>query len=319
MHDEFDIEGGGCLLCPRMCGVDRHAGERGVCGEGGQVRLARAALHHWEEPPVSGNAGSGTVFFSGCPLRCAYCQNASVAAGEVGRTVSVERLAEIFLEQQQRGALNINLVTPTHFIPQIVRALDLAKERGLVLPVVYNTSGYERPESLHELDGYVDVYLTDFKYASSELAARYSAAPDYPQVASRALDVMFAQVGAYTLGPDPRPGAIAQRCGKEDGILQRGVVVRHLLLPGQLRDSFAVMRHLVSKPYHGHVCVSLMSQYTPMPGVGCAYPELAQQVEREDYDALVDYALALGLENSFMQEGAAAQESFIPQFDYEGV
>ncbi|MEI3377878.1 MAG: radical SAM protein [Coriobacteriales bacterium] len=193
------MDASACAICPRCCAVDR-ARERGVCGEGDTVRLARAALHFWEEPPISGEAGSGTVFFSGCPLRCAYCQNKDIARGEIGRGVSIERLARIFLEQQERGALNINLVTPTHFAPQVKAALDLAHSHGfsstpLTLPVVYNTSGYELSGAIAALDGYVDVFLTDFKYASPELARRYSAAPDYPEIAVKALDAMFELVG----------------------------------------------------------------------------------------------------------------------------
>ena len=309
----------------------------GVCGQSTQVQLARAALHFWEEPPISAQAGSGTVFFSGCPLRCVYCQNASIANGSVGRAVSIPRLAQIFLELQARGANNINLVTPTHFVPQVCEALDVARSgcvrpraevlediaahpkafpfarleaMRLDLPIVYNTGGYESDETIEALAGHVDVFLTDFKYASSEVAARYSHAPDYPQAASVALDAMFELVG------EPR---FAQDCAQDALLMQRGVIVRHLLLPGNLTDSLAVMRVLAAKPYATQLWLSLMSQYTPLPGVGQRYPELARTVKEDDYLALVDYALALGFENSFMQEGGAAEESFIPAFDYEGV
>lgn len=269
------------------------------------MRLARVSLHAWEEPPISGSAGSGTVFFSGCSLHCVYCQNREIANGNVGKAVDIDRLVDIFLEQQIRGAHNINLVTPTHYAPQIAEALTRAKNQGLSLPIVCNTSGYEA-ESLSFFDGLIDIYLTDFKYASTTLAARYSNAPDYPKVASVALDEMYRQVGPYLEDA-------------KSGILKRGIVVRHLLLPGNLIDSFAVMRLLASKPYAKEIAVSLMSQYTPMPNVGCGYPELASNVDTGDYEALVDYALHLGLERSFCQEGSAASESFIPEFDYRGV
>lgn len=278
------------------------------------MRLARAALHFWEEPPISGEAGSGTVFFTGCPLRCVYCQNKSIARGEVGREVSIERLARIFLEQQERGALNVNLVTPTHFMPQIRDALDLARSRDfsrmpLSLPIVYNTSGYELPEAIAALDGYVDVFLTDFKYASADLAGRYSSAPDYPDIASRALDAMFELVGPLRYA----------RNEKGEECLTRGVIVRHLLLPGQLDDSKRVMELLAGKPYRDDIIVSIMNQFTPATDIVQDYPELSRTVSDEEYDELIDYALDLGIVNSFMQKGGAASESFIPAFDYEGV
>lgn len=323
----FDLHS--CKLCPRRCDSDRGAGVVGACGETGRVRLARAALHMWEEPPISGDAGSGTVFFSGCPLKCAYCQNREISLGKVGLEVSVERLAQIFLEQQARGALNINLVTPTHFVPQIVQALDLARSGRLLdpdnlsadfagqfqpnvlqLPIVYNTSGYESSEVIAELKGYVDVFLTDFKYASTELAWKYSAARDYPQVASDALDAMYDVAGPYTLG---------KGIDGEDEVLQHGVIVRHLMLPGQLADSKHVIDLLLAKPYLPDICVSLMSQYTPLAGIEMKHPELGRTVSNWEYDELIDYALDHGIENSFMQEGGAAEESFIPSFDFEGV
>ncbi len=301
-----------CTLCPRRCHADRTSGRRGACGEGAGLRLARAALHFWEEPPISGKAGSGTVFFSGCSLRCAYCQNAQIASGEVGRAVSVERLAEICLEQQARGALNVNFVTATHFAPLVVEAVSMARARGFSLPVVWNTSGYETRGTIGLLAGTVDVWLSDFKYAAGEVAARYSAAPDYPNVASAALDAMHAAAGAPAFDA-------ADGCDAHAGRMTRGVVVRLLLLPGRLDDAFAVVRLLAAKPYAADLTLSLMSQYTPMPGVGARFPELAAPVDADDYDALVDYALSLGFARSFMQDGAAAADSFIPAFDYAGV
>jgi putative pyruvate formate lyase activating enzyme len=278
--------------------VNRAAGERGFCGADDTLRVARAALHHWEEPPISGTRGSGTVFFANCPLRCVYCQNAGISTGGQGQAVAVERLAELFLDLQQQGAHNINLVTPTHYRPQIIAALDLARVAGLTLPVVYNTSGYETVAAIEALADYVDAYLTDFKYASSEPAARYSAAPDYPDVASAALRAMIAQTGEYTVD--------------DAGILRRGVLVRHLLLPGQVADSKAVVDAVFSA--HGNaVCFSLMNQYTPMPGAGVC-PELQRPVSALEYDELIDYALDLGVTNSFMQQGGTVGESFIPPF-----
>ena len=326
-----------CRLCPRRCGVDRSAGGTGICAQSAVVKLARAALHFWEEPPISGTSGSGTVFFSGCPLHCVYCQNVEIANGGVGRSVTVERLAQIFLEEEARGARNINLVTPTHYVPQIVEALDLAREgkvaprdemlaaveregsrfpyarldvKRLDVPVVYNSGGYESVETIEALRGHVDVYLPDFKYASRELARRYSHAPDYPEAASAALDAMYASVGPCRFE--------ASKVDGEESLVS-GVIVRHLMLPGRLDDSKRVVDVLAAKPYAQDMWVSLMSQYTPMPGVGERFPELASTVDAGEYDELVDYALERGLENSYMQEGGAAEESFIPAFDCEGV
>lgn len=277
------------------------------------MRLARAALHYWEEPPISGESGSGTVFFSGCPLQCVYCQNKEIAQGRVGKEISLERLAEIFLELQDKGALNINLVTPTHFAPQIREALDMARAldsqgRTLTLPIVYNTSGYETVEAIGALEGYVDVFLTDFKYANVDIALRYSKAADYPEVASRALDAMFELVG---------PASYDVHQGQER--MTKGVVVRHLLLPGHLDESKAVMQLIAEKPYRDDIVVSIMNQFTPSEELVARCPELARRVREDEYDELVDYALDLGIEHSFMQESGTAEESFIPAFDYEGV
>jgi putative pyruvate formate lyase activating enzyme len=293
-----------CELCPRRCGADRAAGERGICGADDTLRVARAALHHWEEPPISGTRGSGTVFFSNCPLRCVYCQNATISTGHVGKAVTVERLAEIFVELEGQGAHNINLVTPTQYAPQISHALGLARERGMGLPVVYNTSGYETVEAVTRLAGHVDVYLTDFKYASAALAARYSQASDYPAVALAAFKAMVEQVGSYALD--------------DEGLLRTGVIVRHLMLPGQLEDSKAVLE-AVYGAVGNRVCYSLMNQYTPMPTAAARFKELRATVTEDEYRALITFALDLGITNSFMQEGGTATESFIPPFDLTGV
>lgn len=317
LQSEIDISS--CDLCPRVCGVDRSAGARGVCGADGRLRIARAALHFWEEPPISGTHGSGTVFFSWCPLRCVYCQNAVIADGEAGAEISIERLAQIYFELQAKGALNINLVTPTHYAPHARAALDLARGQGMDLPVVWNTSGYETVRTVRENRGYADVYLADFKYASSELAARYSKAPDYPRVALDALSAMVDEVG------DP--------CFDEykgDERMMRGVVVRHLMLPGALEDSMRVVQ-MVWEHFGSSVLLSLMNQYTPVLAdsakAGDAWacrelercPELARRVPDEDYERLLDFADSLGIEDYFWQEGGAAEESFIPAFDLEGV
>ena len=289
----------------------------GVTGGIQSVKAARAMLHFWEEPPISGSRGSGAVFFSGCPLRCVFCQNAEISGGKAGREIPVERLAEVFLELQERGAHNINLVTPTHYVPQIKRALELAgrfsDEAGtLDIPVVYNTGGYETPETIRSLAGYVDVYLTDFKYASAALAARYSHAADYPDVALAAFREMVAQVGDYA------SGLIVD--DKSDELLTHGVIVRQLLLPCAegLQDAKAVTALLFGE-FENRICYSLMNQYTPMPGMGERFPELAEPVLEEDYAAWVDFALDLGIEWSFMQEGGTVEESFIPAFDGDGL
>lgn len=298
-----------CRLCPRDCGVDREAGVRGVCGASARVRIARAALHFWEEPCISGESGSGTVFFSYCPLRCVYCQNRDIAIGDAGTEVSVRRLARIYLELAAQGARNVNLVTPTHYAPAVVESVALARTAGLELPVVYNTSGYETVEAIGLLDGTVDVYLTDFKYADAQTARRYSNAPDYPEVALAALDAMVAQAGrpVFEEAPD----------GDEPPRILRGVVVRHLLLPGRLEESKRVVR-LLHERYGDAVLLSLMNQYTPLRRFE-RYPELNETVPAGDYESLLDYADELGVEDYYWQEGGADSESFIPPFDQTGV
>lgn len=308
-----------CDLCPRACGADRAAGERGACGADGRLVVARAALHFWEEPPISGERGSGTVFFAHCPLRCAYCQNAIIAAGEAGAEVSVERLGEMCLELQEQGALNVNFVTPTHYAPQARDAVGLARERGLVLPVVWNTSGYETVAAVRANAGTVDAYLTDFKYADAGLAARYSHAPDYPEVALAALEAMVEEAGRPTFDEvdgEPR--------------LTGGVVVRHLMLPGALEDSKRVVR-LVHERFGDAVLLSLMNQYTPVLAEAAKAgdvraaetldrcPELARRVSDDEYELLLDYADELGIEDYFWQQSGTAEESFIPAFDLSGV
>ena len=295
-----------CSLCPRGCEADRGAGQVGVCGQSNDIKIARAALHMWEEPCISGNRGSGTVFFSGCNLRCVYCQNHDISAEGFGLTITEERLTEIFFELKEKGAQNINLVTPTHFVPEIRRALLKAKEQGLDLPIVYNCGGYESVESLKSLNGLVDIYLPDFKYMDEQRGLKYSKVADYPKRAMEALSEMHRQVPVPLFA--------------EDGMMRRGVIVRHLLLPGGLADSKAVVRYLY-ETYGDSVYISLMSQYTPMPHI-CEngdFPELAHLVKAMHYNRLVDYALNMGVVNAFIQEGESASESFIPPFTLEGV
>ena len=295
-----------CRLCPRECGADRKNGRAGICGVSGEgIIAARAALHLWEEPCISGKNGSGTVFFAGCPLRCVYCQNYDLARGRAGKRITTERLSEVFLELQGKGAANINLVTPTHYTPEIITAVRQARELGLWIPIVYNCSGYEKAETLRMLEGVVDVYLTDFKYMDGEAAARYSKAPDYPEAARAALGEMVRQTGGETVFDG-------------QGMMQKGVIVRHLLLPGHLKNAKAVVKYLY-ETYKDRVFISLLNQYTPFPRIREAFPELARKVTKREYGRLVDYALSLGVENGFIQEGETAEESFIPAFDGEGL
>lgn len=297
-----------CQLCPRACAVDRAQGMRGVCGETDRLRIARAALHFWEEPCISGKRGSGAVFFSGCQLRCVYCQNRMIAHGDVGREITVERLVDIFFELEAQGANNINLVTPDHFIPQIAEAIRRAKEKQFSLPFVYNTSSFVTVEALRMLDGLIDIYLPDLKYLDEAHAREYSGASQYPQVAKAALQEMYRQVGAVQL---------EERSGEEEPMLRRGMVVRHLLLPGALHDAKQIVAYLY-ETYKDAIYLSLLSQYTPGEGVA-EHPILHRRVRKKDYEALIDEAIRLGVENAFIQEGSAADESFIPAFDYKGV
>ena len=301
-----------CRLCPRKCGVDRTAGQIGYCGSGSRMRVARAALHLWEEPCISGTEGSGAVFFTGCSLRCRFCQNAEISAKDQYRTpgteVTPQKLADIFLNLQEQGANNINLVTAGHFIVPCAEAIELAKRRGLTLPIVYNSSGYELPETLRILDGLVDIYLPDLKFMDPELAKAYCGAPDYPDVAMQAIHEMVRQIEARF-----GEGAVIN----EHGLMTHGVIVRQLLLPGHVRDAKAVIEYL-HRTYQNRIWISMMSQYTPMDAVRDD-PLLRRRVTKREYERLVDYALSIGVENAFIQEMGTAKERFIPAFDGRGV
>ena len=287
-----------CTLCPRRCGAERTETEgHGFCGMPAGLRVARAALHLWEEPPLSGTRGSGTVFFSGCTLRCCYCQNREISAGGFGRAVTTERLREIFEELIAQGAHNINLVTPTHFLPWILPAL----EPKLPVPVVYNCGGYESVETLRLLEGKADVYLPDLKYADAALAARLSAAPDYFPAATAAIREMFRQTGPYVM---------------EDGLLKRGVMIRHLVLPGQLDNTRRCIDWVAQTFSPGQVLFSLMSQYTPQPG---AEGPLGRHVTAGEYRSAVAYMKNCGITDGFTQERTAAREEYTPPFDLTGV
>ena len=289
-----------CRLCARNCGVNRTQ-TAGYCKMKNDIYISRAALHFWEEPPISGTDGSGTIFFSGCSLSCVFCQNIEISRGRNGKMVSIDRLAEIMTELEEKGAHNINLVTPTHYIPSIAEAIRIAKANGLSIPIVYNTGSYDTPEALKILDGLVDIYLPDLKYYTSKTAAEYSNAKDYPRVSRAAIAEMYRQVGDPMLD--------------EKGIMTKGVIVRILLLPGRVAEAKLSLKYLLDT-YGDSIYVSLMNQYTPMPNIP---PPLNRRITREEYADLVSYAEKIGLKNGFTQDFGTAKESFIPSFDCEGV
>ncbi|MCQ2526023.1 MAG: radical SAM protein [Lachnospiraceae bacterium] len=286
----------------------------GFCSQTDKIRAARAALHYWEEPVLSGSQGSGAVFFSGCNLKCVFCQNYHIAIGECGKEITVDRLSDIFLELQDKGAHNINLVTGAPYIPHIKEALIIAKNNGLTLPILYNSSGYESVDALKMLDGLIDIYLPDMKYFSSELSALYSHAPNYFEYASAAIAEMVRQVGSPVI--EAVDDAVDYN-NEPLMLMKKGVIVRHLLLPGQTKDSKKILRYLF-ETYGNHIYISIMNQYTPLPQVE-KIPELNRQVTADEYDRVVNFAIKLGIENAFIQNGETAKESFIPAFNYEGI
>lgn len=293
-----------CELCPRMCGVDRSK-KRGFCGMGDKITAAKAMLHFWEEPCISGECGSGTIFFSGCVMKCVFCQNYNISFENIGREISEERLAEIFLELEEKGALNINLVNPTHFVPQILRSIETARKQGLSVPIVYNSGGYERVETLRMLEGRIDVYLPDVKYFSDELAVRFSAAPNYFDTAMNAVAEMVRQTG--------RPRF------DEYGIINKGVIVRHLVLPWQYRDSIEVIKH-IGERFGGELLFSLMSQYTPFGRVKTdpMFERMNRRITTFEYRKALEAVYEAGLEG-FVQEKSSAREEYTPRFDFDGI
>ena len=314
IRNNENTDNNGCNLCPRMCNVNRHTGT-GYCLMTDRLKVARAALHMWEEPCISGERGSGAVFFSGCTLRCVFCQNYKIAAAKVGKYITVDELADIMLRLQNNQANNINLVTPTHYAGQIAEALIKAKDRGLKIPVVYNTSAYENVDTLKIMDGLVDVYLPDLKYMDGKLALKYSNAGNYPETAKAALGEMVRQTGTPDMYGDDdtlvRDGYV------ESGIMKKGVIVRHLILPGYTKESRNVIKYLYDT-YKNDIYISIMNQYTPLEHVKL-YKELCRKVTKKEYDKVVDYAIDIGVTNAFIQEGGTAKESFIPEFDFTGL
>lgn len=292
-----------CTLCPRKCKADRAGGKTGACGVNSNIKVARAALHYWEEPCISGKKGSGAVFFSGCSLHCVFCQNRDISDGRMGKEISRQRLLDIFFELKEKGANNINLVTPGQYIPDIVWAVENARAAGFDLPIVYNTSSYENVDNLKMLEGIVDIYLPDFKYMDSTLAQKYSKAADYPKVAMTAIEEMVRQ----------QPKAVFD---EDTGLIKKGVIVRQLLLPGHVKDAKDILTYL-HEHYGDRIYISMMSQFTPF-GLE-KYPGINRRVTKREYERYIDHAIELGVENAFIQEGNVAEESFIPAFDCEGV
>jgi len=292
-----------CTLCPRECKVNRNKGEIGLCGMDSKIKVARIAPHYFEEPPISGDKGSGAIFFSGCNLKCIFCQNYNISTNNFGKEISINSLATKMVKLQKDGVHNINLVTPTHFIPQIKDSIKQAKKMGLSIPIVYNTSSYEKKESLKMLDGLIDIYLPDLKYYDDILAIRYSKAPNYFNIAIDAIEEMYRQVGPVQLD--------------SNGIMKKGIIVRHLLLPGHIEDSKKILEylHLI---YGDNIFISIMNQYTPLEQVK-NIEELNRCVTEDEYNKLIDYAVELGINNAFVQDGETQKESFIPDFDLTGI
>lgn len=290
-----------CSICPRKCNVNRNNNELGFCKMGNKIKVSRAALHYFEEPPISGTKGSGAIFFSGCNLKCVYCQNYDISELNFGKEISIEEFANICINLQNEGANNINLVTPTHFIPLIKEGLILAKEKGLSIPIVYNTSGYENVESLKLLEGLIDIYLPDFKYFDNNLSLKYSSCPNYVEITKDAIKEMYRQVGKPKF---------------KNKLMTKGVIVRHLLLPTHLDDSKKVIKYLYDT-YKDNIYISIMNQYTRVRET--KYKELNEDIKESDYNELVNYAIDLGITKAFIQEGETNKESFIPKFDLTGV
>lgn len=300
----------GCNICPRNCNTDRQ-NSIGYCGANDGMMIARAALHMWEEPCISGKEGSGAIFFSGCSLKCIFCQNAKISGGMKGHEVSPDELAEEMIKLQADGANNINLVTAGHYLPKVIESINKAKNMGLLIPIVYNTSGYEKLSAIKALEGLVDIYLPDHKYYSPDLAAKFSNAPNYHEVATAALDEMVRQI--YSDGSTRSDGSTGGEKFDDRGIMTRGVIVRHLILPGHTKDSMEVLKFLHDR-YGEKIYISIMNQYTPVIG-DTKYSELRRKLTEREYEKVVDYACSIGIEKGFIQDGETARESFIPEFE----
>ena len=287
-----------CNLCPRNCNIDRASGQLGYCTAPNDLVIAKYSLHPWEEPVISGTKGSGTIFFSYCNLRCCFCQNYEISELHKGKIVTIEEFSNICLELQEKGATNINLVTPTHYVHQIIKGLKLAKKKGLNIPIVYNSSGYEKVETIKSLKGLIDIYLPDLKYYSDSLAIKYSKCPNYFKYATEAIEEMVNQVGDTIID--------------ESGIMQKGIIIRHLIIPQNISDSKKIIKYLYDK-YQDKIIISIMNQYTPVRNL--EYQELNQTIKETEYDEVINYAYDLGIRNAFIQEGETQKTSFIPDFD----
>lgn len=287
-----------CELCPHKCKINRMAGQIGRCRAGKQAKIALASVHPYEEPCISGTHGSGTVFFSNCNLSCIYCQNDKISAGGFGKEITTEKLAEIFLKQQEKGVHNLNLVSPTIYVPQIMEALDLAKQKGFSIPVVYNSSGYERKETIEKLKGYVDIYLPDFKYIEDDLSLKYSNVKDYSQYAKESLQEMVKQVGEPIF---------------QDGILQKGVIVRHLVLPNHIKNSIKVLDWL-KENLEGKILISVMAQYFPTAKAKML-SDLNRKLTKREYEKIAQHLYEMNMTNGYFQELGSHEEEYVPDFD----
>lgn len=290
-----------CCLCPRKCGINRYE-QKGYCGANNKLKIAHYSLHMWEEPVISGDTGSGTIFFSNCNMKCMYCQNKKISLDGYGKYTSLKRLEEIMMELQDKGANNINLVTPTHYVPQIAKVLRKIKNKTLNIPVVYNTSSYENVGTLMMMNNLVDIYLADLKYYDDELALKYSLCTDYFETATMAIDEMYRQVGGLQVS--------------EDGLLKKGLIVRVLILPDHIEDAKNIINYLY-KTFGDSIIISIMNQFTPVNK--CKYDNLNRKVTDDEYNEVIDFAAELGIVNAFVQEGDAAEESFIPDFDKNNI
>lgn len=290
-----------CTLCPRKCKVNRYL-QKGFCGANSNIKLAHYSLHEWEEPIISGENGSGTIFFSNCNLKCIFCQNRKISELGYGKEITIKRLQEIMLELQNKGAHNINLLTPTHYVPQIIETISPIKNKSLNIPIVYNTSSYENVETIKMLNGIVDIYLADLKYFDSSLGEKYSHCSDYFMVASQAIEEMYKQIGKPIM---------------KNNLLKKGIIVRVLILPGHINDAKKCIKYLYEK-YRNNIFISIMNQYTPMQ-ILKEYPNLNRKLNNDEYDEVINYACDLGITKAFIQEGETASKSFIPQFNCDNI